>query len=357
MRLPLDKARFASRPGRDRRPIKTGRNLPIAIGVGVVLGGLALVTLFTVKATFLLYVGAIVAVALWELSRALEARGISLPLIPIAVGGAAMLDLAYWLGARDALAAFAITFVVLLAWRLRGEASGYLRDVTASIFTLAYLPLLALFVALMLARPDGDRRVLLFVIVTVCSDVGGYFAGILFGRHPMAPAISPKKTWEGTSGSVLACLAGGAIGLTTLLHGAVWQGLLLGLAAVAAATLGDLVESMIKRDLEHQGHGHAAARPRRHPGPDRLAADHGAGGLAAADDLHPGRARRLIGQQFAAQRVAGSGRSRGLAADPAAALRGQLGDQAGRAATGGQQPLPLADRDDPQPADRLRRRR
>jgi phosphatidate cytidylyltransferase len=243
-------AEQVTEPAPEPARTRTGRNLPVAIAVGVVLGGLAVLTLFTVKATFLLYVGAIVAVAMWELSRALGSRGVYLPLIPLAAGGVAMVTLAYWIGARDALAAFAVTVVVLLAWRLRGGASGYVRDVTASVFALAYLPLAALFVALMLARPDGDRRVLLFIILTVCSDVGGYFAGIGFGKHLMAPAISPKKTWEGLSGSAVACLAAGALGLPGLLNGRLWQGLLLGAAAVAAATLGDLVESMIKRDLQ-----------------------------------------------------------------------------------------------------------
>jgi phosphatidate cytidylyltransferase len=234
----------------EHKPIRTGRNLPVAIAVGVALGGVALLTLFTVKATFLLYVGAIVGLALCELSRALGVRGIRLPLAPIAAGGAAMFALAYWSGEQATLAALAGTVVLLLAWRLPGGATGYLRDLTAGIFTLAYLPLLGVFVPLMLARPDGARRVLLFLVLTVCSDVGGYFAGILIGRHPMAPAISPKKTWEGLGGSTAFCLAGGAVLLPALLHGRLWQGLILGAAAVAAATLGDLVESMIKRDLE-----------------------------------------------------------------------------------------------------------
>jgi phosphatidate cytidylyltransferase len=229
---------------------RTGRNLPVAIAVGVGLGGLALLTLFTVKATFLVYVAAIVGMAGWELSRALAARGIHLALVPVAVGGAAMMALAYWQGSRDALAALALTAVAILAWRLPRGAAGYVRDVTASMFAVAYLPLMAVFVALMLAYPDGDRRALLFIIMTVCSDIGGYFAGITIGRHPMAPVISPKKTWEGFGGSAVACLAGGAIGLPLLLHGRLWQGLVLGAAAVAAATLGDLAESMIKRDLE-----------------------------------------------------------------------------------------------------------
>jgi phosphatidate cytidylyltransferase len=229
---------------------RTGRNLPVAIAVGLGLGGLAIVTLFTVKATFLVYVAAIVGMAGWELSRALATRGIHLALVPVAVGGAAMMALAYWQGSRDALAALALTAVAILAWRLPRGAAGYVRDVTASMFTVAYLPLMAVFVALMLAYPDGDRRALLFIIMTVCSDIGGYFAGITIGRHPMAPVISPKKTWEGFGGSAVACLAGGAIGLPLLLHGRLWQGLVLGAAAVAAATLGDLAESMIKRDLE-----------------------------------------------------------------------------------------------------------
>jgi phosphatidate cytidylyltransferase len=254
-------------PVSERKPSRTGRNLPVAAASGLVLGGLVLLTLFTVKATFLAYMGAVVALALWELRQALLERGISLPVAPLTAGCAAMFTLAYWYGAQAALAALAATLVVLMAWRLPGGAAGYLRDLTASVFTLAYVPLLGVFVPLMLSMADGARRVLIFVILAVSNDVGGYFAGILVGRHPMAPAISPNKTWEGFAGSIAACLAAGAITLPLLLHGHVWQGLILGAAAVAAATLGDLVESMIKRDLEIKdmgsvfpGHGGAMDR-------------------------------------------------------------------------------------------------
>jgi phosphatidate cytidylyltransferase len=254
-------------PESEPKRTRTGRNLPVAVAIGVALGGLALVTLFTVKATFLAYVGAVVGVGLWELRHVLADRGISIPLIPIVAGGAAMFTLAYWYGAQPALAALAVTVLVLMAWRLPGGAAGYLRDLTASVFTLAYLPMLGVFVPLMLSAPDGARRTLIFLLLAVCSDVGGYFAGIFTGRHPMAPGISPKKTWEGFGGSVAACLAAGAITLPLLLHAHVWQGLILGAVAVAAATLGDLVESMIKRDLEIKdmgrifpGHGGAMDR-------------------------------------------------------------------------------------------------
>jgi phosphatidate cytidylyltransferase len=243
-------------PVTEHRSIRTGRNLPAAIGVGLVLGGLVVLTLFTVKATFLLYVGIILAVALWELSRALHSRDIHLPLVPIVAGGIAMVTLAYWTHESWALGALGLTGVAILGWRLRGGADGYVRDVTAGIFTLLYLPLAAVFVALMLTEPDGSRRAFIFVVLTVCSDTGGYLAGILFGKHPMVPAISPKKTWEGLGGGAVLCLAAGAIMVPDLLGGHVWQGLLLGAAAVAVASLGDLVESMIKRDLQIKDMGH-----------------------------------------------------------------------------------------------------
>jgi phosphatidate cytidylyltransferase len=233
-----------------RKPITAGRNLPAAVAVGVGLGALVLVTLFTVKATFLAYVGVIVIIALWELSRALGTRGIRLPLIPVTIGGAAMYTLAYWLGARAALAALALSVIGLMAWRLPGGAAGYLRDLSAGIFALAYLPLMAVFLAMILARHTGARQALIFVVVTICSDIGGYAAGVLIGRHPLASSISPKKTWEGLAGSVAACLAAGGILMTWLLHTHVWQGLVVGAAAAAAATLGDLVESIMKRDLQ-----------------------------------------------------------------------------------------------------------
>jgi len=254
-------------PVSEPKPSRTGRNLPAAAAIGIVLGGLVVLTLFTVKAVFLGYVGAMAALALWELRQALLERGINLPLIPLVVGGAATFTLAYWEGPQAALAALGLTLVALVAWRLPGGAAGYLRDVTASVFTLGYLILLGLFVPLMLATPDGPRRTLIFVTLAVANDVGGYFAGILIGRHPMAPAISPKKTWEGFAGSVMVGVAVGGVTVPLLLHGHAWQGLILGAAAVAAATLGDLVESMIKRDLEIKdmgtvfpGHGGAMER-------------------------------------------------------------------------------------------------
>lgn len=231
-------------------PAKSGRNLPVAAAVGVVLGGLVIATLFTVKATFLIFMGAAIGVALWEITRALRGAGIAVPAIPIAAAGLGMWLSEYWWNSRAVLAFGVLGVVAILAVRLIRGPDGYLRDVSAGVFVLGYLPFPALFVVAMLAAPDGARRVLIFVVLTVCVDIGGYFAGSTLGRHPMAQLISPSKTWEGLAGSVVACLVAGAVLVPWLLHGHVWQGLLTGAATGVAAVLGDLAESAIKRDLK-----------------------------------------------------------------------------------------------------------
>ena len=121
--------------------------------------------------------------------------------------------------------------------------------VLEEVLVVGWLPLLAGFAMLMLAADDGAQRVVVFVLLTVCSDVGGYVAGVLFGRHPLAPTVSPKKSWEGLGGSVVLCLVAGVASVTLMLGGTWWAGALVGLAAVFAATLGDLSESILKRDL------------------------------------------------------------------------------------------------------------
>jgi phosphatidate cytidylyltransferase len=240
----------AKAPEPEERKGRTGRNLPAAIGVGLALGGLIILTLLTVKATFLAYMGIALVIALAELTSALAKRDINIPWIPVVAGGAAIITCTYWLGPKYALAALGLTVIAVFAWRLPGGTTGYVKDMTAGVFAAVYIPFLASFVAAMLAPADGPRRVLTFIILTICSDIGGYFAGITVGRHPMAPVISPKKTWEGFAGSAVLCVAAGALCMRFLLHGHPWQGLLTGAAVVLAATLGDLVESMIKRDLD-----------------------------------------------------------------------------------------------------------
>jgi phosphatidate cytidylyltransferase len=226
-----------------------GRNVPIAIGVGLGLGGLVLVSLYTVKVIFLVVMTVFMAVALRELAHAMATRGIKVPTIPLGLGLAAAVVLAYWQGAAGLAGAFTLTVLALMIWRMPEGAEGYVRDASASVFIASYVPLMGGVVALMLAPGDGAARIVIYVAVTVSSDIGGFFAGAFLGRHKMAPTISPKKTWEGFTGSALTCMAIGSWLVPWLLHGQMWQGAVLGVAVVCAATVGDLIESMIKRDL------------------------------------------------------------------------------------------------------------
>lgn len=229
---------------------RAGRNLPAAIAVGLALGALIIATLFLYRPSFAYVVGAAALYGTWELSRALRTATIRLTLTPLLVGGAALLAAAWLKGTNGLVVAALVTVLGVMVWRIGDGAHGYTRDAAASTLVLLYVPVLAGF-ALLLAHPDdGAARVVFFVATVVCSDTGGYAAGVLFGRHPLAPVVSKAKTWEGFAGSVIACSAAGILIMMFTFHEQWWQGLLFGLAIVVTATLGDLGESMIKRDLK-----------------------------------------------------------------------------------------------------------
>ena len=229
---------------------RAGRNLPAAIGVGVGMGSVVAGSLFIEPAVFVGVVAVAILIALWEFSNALATTGVRVPVVPIAIGAVAMLVAAYEAGTESLVVALMLTVLGVIGWRLAEGPDAFVRDVTAGIFTVVYLPFLAGFAVLMAAAPtDGAERVATFILVVVCNDVGGYAAGVLFGKHPMAPRISPKKSWEGMVGSLVTCAAGGAACLVLLMDDAAWKGIVLGLALAVAATVGDLGESVLKRDI------------------------------------------------------------------------------------------------------------
>jgi phosphatidate cytidylyltransferase len=233
-----------------RAPGRAGRNLPAAIAVGLGLAAAITGTLYSpARWTFVALVMAAVAVGTREIVLALRTLGAQPPLLPLLVGGAAMVALAYRSGPAVLFLALVLTVLGALVWRLADPAEGFLRDVAAGTFTAAYVPFLAGFAALLAVPPDGPRRVTVFIALVVCSDVGGYAAGVFLGKHPMAPSVSPKKSWEGFAGSVTACAVAGALLLHFLFDANPLLGVLIGLAVVATATLGDLGESMVKRDI------------------------------------------------------------------------------------------------------------
>lgn len=238
-------------PRRARRAAsgRAGRNLPAAIGVGLVLGGSVIASLFLWRPAFLAIAALAVVVGTWEMVRAVRLGGLRPPLVPLLVGGAMMVTLAWFGGASVLPLGLIATAVAVLVWRLADGATGYQRDVTVAMLIATYVPFLASF-AVLLARPeDGHLRVLAALGGVVLSDTGGYVTGVFLGRRPMAPSVSPKKSWEGFAGSVLFTAGGEAVILHYLFGAALWQGALFGLAVSVAAVLGDLAESLLKRDL------------------------------------------------------------------------------------------------------------
>jgi phosphatidate cytidylyltransferase len=229
---------------------RAGRNLTAAIAVGVLLGALALLTLFTAKWLFAVLAGAAICIGVLEVAKAMNSRAIRAPLVPILVAVPALTVAAYVWGSEALLACFAGAVLLVLVWRLFGPVGGYVRDATAGVFILAYLPLMLGFAILTLVSDQGAKRVVVFILLTVCSDIGGYAAGVLFGRHPIAPTLSPKKSWEGFAGSLLLQVVVGALAFVVILESSAWKGVVAGAVLTVTATLGDFVESGIKRDLE-----------------------------------------------------------------------------------------------------------
>ncbi|GAB2981597.1 phosphatidate cytidylyltransferase [Streptomyces pseudoechinosporeus] len=249
--MPQEPMSSASQPASAPQKKNAGRDLGAAIGVGVALGAVIVVSLFVVKAVFVGVIAVAVVVGLWELtSRLQERKSIKAPLVPLALGGAAMVVAGYVRGAEGAWVAMALTALAVLVWRMTEPPEGYLKDVTAGVFAAFYIPFLATFVAMMLTADDGAWRVLTFLALAVVSDTGAYAIGWRFGTHKLAPRISPGKTREGLLGAVTFAMAAGALFMQFLIEdGTWWQGLLMGFAVAVTATLGDLGESMIKRDL------------------------------------------------------------------------------------------------------------
>ncbi|HLR97964.1 MAG TPA: phosphatidate cytidylyltransferase [Mycolicibacillus parakoreensis] len=248
-------------PAGQQNTSRAGRNLPVAITVGVALAGMLVATLVFAPVLWIVVLAIATPIATHEVVRRLREGGYDVPFIPLAVGGQAMIWLAWPFDVTGVLGAFGATVVLCMVWRLvdRGLTHtpvNYLRDVSATVMLAAWVPLFMAFGVLLIFHDDGTGKeftsgaVFCLLFAVVLSDVGGYTAGVLFGKHPMVPAISPKKSWEGLAGSLLFGVTGAVVAVTYLLPGRQWWvGLPLGVLLVLTGTLGDLVESQIKRDL------------------------------------------------------------------------------------------------------------
>ncbi len=236
---------------------RTGRNLPLAILIGVGLGLALVFSLIFVKALFMIFAGALIGFTSFELASALRFAGRDVPRWPTAAVAVAAVPAAFYLAdqGRWLVTLAGILFVAL--WRVvelagpghRGTARALWSDVAAGTFIQAYVPFLGSFAVLLAAQNGGEWWTLAFLLLVISIDTGAYATGLLFGKHAMAPRISPKKTWEGFAGSVVMALLAGVLLAVFMLQEPWWFGLIFGAVIVFTATVGDLTESLIKRDL------------------------------------------------------------------------------------------------------------
>ncbi|XVU24172.1 phosphatidate cytidylyltransferase [Actinoplanes sp. CA-054009] len=250
---PSKKGPGKRRAGKGGEPTtsRAGRNLPAAIGVGVGLVVAVLASLLFWEPAFFAVIAVASGVGVWEMTRALRSAGANAPAVPLIGGSVLMTGLAWYSGADALLIGLVVTVLAAIVWRLADGAEAFRRDLTASVLVAVYVPFLLSF-GILLFLPDHDKgqwRVLCTLLAVVLSDTGGYATGVFFGKHKMAPSISPGKTWEGFAGSVCASAIGSALLLYFLLDIQVYWGLLFGALISVVAVVGDLAESMLKRDL------------------------------------------------------------------------------------------------------------
>ncbi len=240
---------MADTPAASSGTSRAGRNLPAAIASGVVLGVVVIVSLAFLPWLFVVVVVVTMLVAVHEVVNAFAGAGVRVARTPAYAATLVIPAVAYVWGPTALLAGAGIAILSAIVWRIRRGYEGYVRDVTASVFTIAYLPIMAGFLSMTLAADNGAARVVVFILLTISNDIGGYAAGVLFGRHPIAPQISPKKSWEGLIGSFVLQGLVGALSFVLIFEAPWWQGVIAGLVMTVTATAGDFAESAIKRDL------------------------------------------------------------------------------------------------------------
>ena len=229
---------------------KAGRKLFPSIAVGLTLLGLVIASLAFERVLFLPLAIAAIIRGVWELGQALDRAEIEISVPTISFCAVAIMTSAWVKDVTGLAVATAISIPFLLISGLPKGHHNFVKNATATVFATIYLPFLAGFLVVLAKPDDGLARVMTFVVVVGCNDTFGYIFGVLLGKHKLAPAISPKKTWEGLIGSLIFSILGGGLMLSLLFEKHWVVGAAIGLAAVFTATCGDLIESAIKRDLD-----------------------------------------------------------------------------------------------------------
>lgn len=228
---------------------RAGRNLKAAVPTALVLLGLVAASVAFRMEAFVGLVTVALCVGLWEAAGAFLARGIRIPLVPLWIGTITM-TVATWMGGLPGgLIAFLLAAATVFIWRVLDGLPHAPRDAMAAVFALAWISLLGCFAVGLALMAQPAWMIALLIMMPVANDTGGWAFGVMWGKHPMSPSISPKKSWEGFAGSMVAAAAV-ALVIVTLGLGRPWYlALVVAVVAVLCSTIGDLSESLLKRDL------------------------------------------------------------------------------------------------------------
>ena len=228
---------------------RAGRKLGPSILVSLAILPVVFLTISFAPPLFAIFAWVAILLAGRELTKAYKAGGIELPVNAISVAITLLLAAA-WFGRVSGLAvAIAIAIPCVLVYMLLRDPKDFVRKSTAAAFAIFYLAFLGGFILLLAHDKEGLARIFTLVVLVSCNDTFAYIFGVLIGKHPLAPAISPKKTWEGLVGSIIATTIGSALVFQFALDHTWWIGAGIGLVAVVTSTCGDLIESAVKRDL------------------------------------------------------------------------------------------------------------
>ena len=248
-------ARHAKRPydlGADRAATGgAGRDIGAAVATGAGLLALFVICYLVAPAALLALSAVVILGCALEAFAMFQRAGFRPATLLGALGSGGAVVAAYWRGSAALPVVLVVVLCASLVWYLaRVVEARPVVNVAVTVFGFAWVGMLGSFAGLMLAAPRGEHLFLGAVIPTVVADLAAWFAGSRFGSHPLAPAVSPSKTWEGfAAGGIAALVAGAVIGSQVSPWGGVRHGLELGLVIAVVAPVGDLVQSMIKRDL------------------------------------------------------------------------------------------------------------
>ena len=228
---------------------RAGRKLLPSIVVGLSLVALIWLSLAFERTAFAFVLSLALVLATKELSTALTSVGFVNSFRTLAVAVVTISFSTWFAGINGLVIATATSFTAIVLFSLRHGTENFVKRASSTALALTYLPLLGGFIMLIARPSNGLAAVMTFLLIIGCNDTFGYLVGVLIGKHPLAPTISPKKSYEGLIGSLVGTMVGGGLTFHYILDSDYRYGIVTGLVIVFTATSGDLIESAMKRDM------------------------------------------------------------------------------------------------------------